>query len=503
MKRLAFVLKKIFEILFIVFSVGVLASAFLGVDSYEKSLAWKISSIIVILFFVFIICCTINSSEQCLKKEKYKNIVSLFVLSLCMHLLIVWALGQYTEQISDFASAFMLSQKSFPLTETPDHYRIFSNWAIYPLYLRTIQKMFGYGAFTGIIFNAIVCALSTTLIYILCNLVIKNDRIGYLAALIYTFWPSHLLYSIILTPEFLNIFFTLLFGCCMLMTISYYDRKIVYVLTGLSAAILALSGFFKSIDKIVLIALGIIIVLDFLNNEYLKSLDQEKVRSLCKRVLILIVFVGSYFGANRIIFSGLDYAYGGTINRNPSANFIYIGLNPDTYGTWNAEAYNVYSNNVLNCNYDYERASDLTYQQLINEIRNKKYLTATYFKEKFKIAWENNAETYWVNETLIDESPFLKKPTWFFAFGMLTQNFWVVICIFMCMEAVSLFFYSDSNRMFICLIIFGFACLMLLSEVQGRYKCVMYPFISILVADGIIRIEGMLRSIYRRRYHMQ
>lgn len=231
--------------LFIVFSVGVVASSFLGVDSYEKSLVWKISSIIVILFLVFIICCTINTSEQCLKKEKYKNIVSLFVLSLCMQLLIVWALGQYKEQISDFASAFMLSQKSFPLTETPDHYRIFSNWAIYPLYLRTIQKMFGYGAFTGIIFNAIVCALSTTLIYILCNLGIKNDRIGYLAALIYTFWPSHLLYSIILTPEFLNIFLTLLLGCCMLMAIRYYDRKIVYVLIGLSATVLALSGFFK------------------------------------------------------------------------------------------------------------------------------------------------------------------------------------------------------------------------------------------------------------------
>ena len=209
---------------------------------------------------------------------------------------------------------------------------------------------------------------------------------------------------------------------------------------------------------------------------------------------VLIIFISCYFLSNRIIFWGLDYAYGETINRDPTASFIYIGLNPETYGTWNTEAFSVYSNNVLNCNYDYEKASDLTYQQLIKEIENKNYLTPAYFKEKFVTAWENNEETYWVNETLIDESPFLKKSSWVFAFGMLTQNFWVVICIFMCIEAVSLLFCSDSNRMFICLVLFGFACLMLLSEVQGRYKCVMYPFIAMLAADGIIGIKCELRN---------
>lgn len=170
MKRLAFVLEKIFAIFFTVFSIGMTASAFYEVSNYEKNLTWKISFVIVVLFFVYVACCTVDLLKTCTRKKGYKNAVSIFVLSLSVHLLIVWAVGQYTEQVSDFASALALSQKSFPLTEVPDYYRIFSNWALYPLYLKLIQELFGSGAITGIIFNAVLCAFSSTFIYVLFHL---------------------------------------------------------------------------------------------------------------------------------------------------------------------------------------------------------------------------------------------------------------------------------------------------------------------------------------------
>lgn len=78
---------------------------------------------------------------------------------------------------------------------------------------------------------------------------------------------------------------------------------------------------------------------------------------------------------------------------------------------------------------------------------------------------------------------------------MLTQNFWVLICFFLCIDSVFLFIQMDKYRMCISLILFGFAILMLLSEVQGRYKCVMYPIISMLAADRIIRLIVLLKQL--------
>lgn len=199
-----------------------------------------------------------------------------------------------------------------------------------------------------------------------------------------------------------------------------------------------------------------------------------------------------------MIFAGLDYAYGENVNRDPSAHFIYIGLNSKTIGTWNEEVGELYKNNVVDCNYDYGRASKLTYEQLGKEINGNKHLTFKYFQKKFEIAWENNAEAWWANESIRSDSPFLKKTSWLNEINMLTQNFWIVICLCMFVEAVFLFMRPDSHTMYIYLILFGFACLMLISEVQGRYKCVMYPILSILAADGVLRIVAIFRYIVYR-----
>ena len=50
------------------------------------------------------------------------------------------------------------------------------------------------------------------------------------------------------------------------------------------------------------------------------------------------------------------------------------------------------------------------------------------------------------------------------------------------------FFISDKHYMLIGLILFGFALLLLIIEVQGRYKCIMYPIMSILAAEGLTKI---------------
>lgn len=499
MRQLGIVMEKVFHIIFVFFSAALVICSLHGAGNFNKNLFWNISCLIVILFFFSIVCYVLNLPKEPTRGERVFNVVGIFALSLCIHLLVAWWLGGCTAQISDFADAFALSKREFPLLETPDHYRIFSNWDIYPLYLKFIQVMFGYGEFTGIICNALLCAFSSTLIYILGILEFDNQHVGYLAAMIYTFWPSHLLYLIILTPEFVNVFLVLLFFCCLQIVFRSHHKRYHYVMLCLSAAVLSLSGFFKSIDKIILIAFAIILALSFCRD---KSLN-VKIQSKKKALLVILLFIGSYILSNKLIFAGLDYAYGEAVNRDPSAHFIYIGLNSKTVGTWNEEVGGLYKNNVIDCDYDYKQASALTYQQLKKEVDENRHLTFTYFKKKFEIAWENNAEAWWTIETIKDESLYLKKTSWLNTMNMLTQIFWIVICLCVCAEAVFLFIRSNSHIMCVCLILFGFACLMIISEVQGRYKCVMYPTLSILAADGVMKVITLFKCIARKwRWHM-
>lgn len=495
MKRLSHIMEKFFWVFFVVFAVFLVVCSFRKGNMYEKNLLWNWGCLCVFLLFGSLMCHSISISHYFAKH----NVVSIFVLSLCVHFLSVWMLGGgiNTEQISDFAFALDMSSQSFPLAETSEYYRIFSNWSLYPLYLKLIQELFRYGAFTGIVFNVVICAFSSAFIFILCQLGFRKDNIGYLAALIYTFWPSHLFYCVVLTPEFLNIFLTLLFLILMEIVVRRYDKDSTYILTCLSAVVLALSGFFKSIDKIILVAIVILVILFMLRGQFFKflSLGNRK----CKNVVILsALFVVCYIVSCKLIYTGLDYAYGAKINRNPTMNFIYIGLNPETCGTWNEEAYSVYKGNVIDCKYDFKKASSLTFNELKEGLQEEWYLTPTYFASKFSTAWEDNSEIWWAYITIKEEGSFLKKEAWIQAMNTITQNFWILICFFVCVEAIFLFIRTDRNYLFICLVLFGFACLMLLSEVQPRYKCVMYPIMSILAAGGMVRCIGLCQYMKQK-----
>lgn len=474
----------------IIFSVCLVICSFRTAGIFEKNSFWNMACISVILLFVIMTYHAYILAEGIKLKGGGYNAAAaavVFLLSLCVHLAVAWAIGQHTQQISDFGNALELSRGDFPLTETPDHYRIFSNWGIYPLYLKLIQELFGYGAFTAIVLNALICAVSSMLIYILCRLGFQDERVGFLGALIYTFWPSHLLYSVILSPEFLNIFLTLLFMVLLEMLIGRYHKRSVYGMTCLAAVVLSLAGFFKQIDKIILIASGIMFVILILQKKFL----------ICKKTfLILALFAGCYILSGKLIYAGLDYAYGETVNRNPAMHFIYIGLNPETYGVWSDEVFHVYPQNVKDCNYDFKQASDLTFTRLKEEIAEKKHLQFPYFAEKFRTAWADNSEIWWVDVTLRDDSAFLKKTHWLDQMSIFTQNFWMVICILICAEAVFLFVNPRERYMYMWLILFGFACLLTLSEVQSRYKCVVYPVLSILAADGIVKLLKLLKNVF-------
>lgn len=407
-------------------------------------------------------------------------------------MLIVLLIGQNIQQVSDFQAALETSEKEFPLNEILPGYTTFSNWAIFPLYLKLMRHICGNEMIKYLIINALICSISSVLVYVLCRLCMNSNKISYMAALFYTFWPAHILYVVILTPEFPYIFLMLLSLVLLRRASTFCNKKICYTLIALSGAVFSLSGFFKSTDKIILIDVGIVFSMFLLKKCCLTDCN---VRKYLKGFL-LFIFV--YILSAGLIYKGLDYAYATTINRNPSMHFIYIGLNPYTFGTWNEKSGHIYMQNVIDCNYDFRRADKLTFQTLMSQIEEQNYLNGSYFIEKFKVAWQDNAEIGLIEWSLPENHPFLQKGTWQNSCFAISQAFWVLICLLMCAKAIYLFKDMDEFRLFLCLLMVGFSVLMLIIEVQPRYKCVFYPYMAMLAADGLYNLSATFTNIRRK-----
>lgn len=170
------------------------------------------------------------------------------MISFGVHLLIVFLVGQNVQQLSDFGVALQTSYKEFPLDDISAYYTTFSNWAIYPLYIKLIRFIFGNSMFTCLIANALIYAISSVLIFVLCHLWRNSDKIGYVAAILYSFWPSHSLYIVILTPEFPNICLTLL--SLVLLGYGFRNERIYHILIILSAMLLSLLGSLREQTKL-------------------------------------------------------------------------------------------------------------------------------------------------------------------------------------------------------------------------------------------------------------
>ena len=68
------------------------------------------------------------------------------------------------------------------------------------------------------------------------------------------------------------------------------------------------------------------------------------------------------------------------------------------------------------------------------------------------------------------------------------------------------FITNEKQLIFYCAVaIFGFILLLMLSEAQPRYKCVFYPLLSILVADGIDFTKKTFHAlkIFVKKKHME
>lgn len=514
-KNIGIMLERLFWILFGAFVLIIIMlganDIYLGIFKsviYPKGHTWgvysssttvkSLSFVISVLFYL----CTIFILSKIPKYINKYNMICSFILvtivCLMLRLLFIFAFGLEPTYNSDVLESIKLSKETFPL-DFPKFSSV-SSWAIWPIYLRGIYKIFGDVVFPGLILNAIYASISCGILFYLIVRVSGNFRCGIISSILFMLWPTHLFWSISLRPEYVSTFLILLglfFLCFSAFDLKSTKKHIYFCIICFSAMCIAFAGFFKRVDSIAIIALFLTFIICILKNNDLKQKLQQN------KYLIgvgLLLWFSSYVCVITTGYAFLDKCYINKVNRNPSAHYVYVGLTPLSDGTAHPEKklanlnLAIYRSYAKNSNFDYEKATSLVWDKLKNEIKEYKNLTPVFFLNKLRISWANQAYYNFITAETGSNS-LLNRKNFYKICYPLSQIWYVFLLLFMLYASVNnLVVKSDSLSFFSALFIFGFMIVLLIVETQPRYKCVVYPFMCILAGQGIDIVCDKIQS---------
>lgn len=419
----------------------------------------------------------------------------LFFISIVVRLIAVYATGMNTQYGSDVKNAIDIClEDKFPIESAV--FSIGSAWAIWPIYLKIIYHLFGTIIFPGILLNTIWGGLSVVLLYLVVLEKTKDIKWALISAEIFMFWPIHVFWTISLRPEHICIALYLLCLFLFIKAQKCSSPKISSLLICLSAISLALSSFFKRIDQIIIIAAIISFNLFFINKLLLPNMSRQNVNiksylfkfALFGIIYLLIIELGFYC---------LDHLYVHGINRKISAHYLEIGLSPWSDGTMHGlkdptKPFNVTGYYVNKNNYNYDVAAREVLDFLKSEIQEEKNLTFKFFYNKLRISWANQAYYNWVEGESGKNNLVNREYIYEYLYPISQISYTVLLLL---ITYHSLYYVINPQKetnffsFFCALVILGFLILLLIIETQPRYKCVVYPLMSILAAKGSLLVR--------------
>ncbi len=382
------------------------------------------------------------------------------LLGLLPRTLLLGVVGREITQVSDFGAAMEAAQM---LPQLGDYFRVFSTWIAHVYYLSLVPSVF-----FGVCLNGGYAVLSGVLLYWLVLQAGFERRTAVMAALVFLWQPSFLLYTTVLSPEFLHVALGLL-----AMNLFLLGRKWAgwYPLSGL---VLCLSGLLRNVAVIYLIACAIVLLM--------KWHKRTATGLLVAAVCYLAAMVG-FYGA-------VAHFSGQTIDKSPMAHFLYVGL---TDGVWTPET-SKYFDYVKESGFDFEQASARLMKELVQERSQGQWLSFwELFVKKTAVCWGNDDYVSFTQNTL---SPQAKEKAQLARFFPYIHGYYLVVLLGVVLSALK---NKKINMVFFAQVsLVGFTLLMLLSEVQPRYKMVLYPLMAFCGAAAMQALRDNPPRLFRR-----
>lgn len=253
------------------------------------------------------------------------------LLAVCFALRLFWVLHAQVPPTGDYSvfhsAAGALAK--YPDLDSDQYLSLFPHVMGYSWFLSLFYKVLGPSTLVAAVVNAGLSTLSCALLFFLAKR-LWGEKAAAMAGLIWTFFPSQILYNIFVLSE--PLYTTLILG--FLLAAVRFDGgasspKGAVGWGALAGALAAAVNLCRPVGAILLLCLLLWLTL--------VRLDAWRDRAWRRRVLcFLLALVGVYLLAGRLGSAYLDHRLGTKSATTPGYN-ILVGFNPQSGGMWNPE----------------------------------------------------------------------------------------------------------------------------------------------------------------------
>lgn len=398
-------------------------------------------------------------------------IAIIILLTIVTHLLCIFEIKN--PQISDFKTLFEISQDLLDGSLSENNQRYINTWPYqtpFILFQTLLLKICNSDTFLKI-FNCIINIFITLLMYNISKK-ISNKKSSQIVTLLYTLFANKILYSNILTNQYLFMLFLLL-GICFFISQKIRNEKLKVLLL---AVFTALANLFRPE--------GILILLSFICYEIYMCAKEKKYKNV---FINIIIFICVYF----LICNGTMFILKKTIIKDPQdIGVLYkvvLGLDLESDGRWNLPTYNSL--------FSFDNKQDLLKyekEQILHSISDSRIFKL--FIVKIGIFW-NDFDTSWTLNYLYDSGIYLGPVHLTYAtLYSLIYNYDLVIWLIALVLAIIGIKEYNTYSIFLEIIVIANFMVYLIVEVQGRYAVFARLLIFILASKGISTIYKKLNE---------
>lgn len=416
----------------------------------------------------------------------------IFAAGLAVRMPLLFLFREDIQPFSDFQCAWCMAHGE--MEGYIEYYSLFPSYLNFAVFLKMLVRVFGDRYMCVIYLNAVLASVTASLVYFITREVTGTDRAALPAGLLYALLPSNIVYCASGTPEFLAIAWNTL-GMLLLLRAMKAERRRRAVLILLGGAAIGLGSSYKSFGIIIIIAF----VMVYAAKNILGEQGHAMKRKRCLAVLLCAVLVFSgYKLANGAVVRNTEHVLQISIDRGaPYPHYFLIGLNTQGegqihLGNLSREYYRYYLNNGMDARAAKEHAIEVLEGDWRGHGRAGIIL---HFMKKMIWAWQDDNIPLFYFKDFIGLTPDTPPERLVYRFmgsymGAAGQFYYLgllLLALFGCAFPGGKKAAWLEKELF-RLVIFGYFCLMALSESQSRYKCLIMPYVCILASMGIAKL---------------
>ncbi|MBE5912909.1 MAG: phospholipid carrier-dependent glycosyltransferase [Pseudobutyrivibrio ruminis] len=431
----------------------------------------------------------------------YKGLI-IGLVAVSIRVIIVFLNSEYLVPFSDFAMAWERAHGNLEQGNIA-YYSLFPAYMNFSLYENMVINILEDSYVVVLYLNALYSGITAYFLYYISKELFHNERVCVAIGVLYGLYPSNVLYTLTGTPDFIAIMFNTI-GIYLLLKYKV-DKKCIRraVLCMLAGLCFGISGSFKTFSIVIMVAFFLCEILIIIINEM-------GYKEILFKIGIFILVIMSYKVVNATITDITSDYYNVELDaKTATPHYILVGLNTEAEGQIHiGNISRLYYQRYLDNGNDFESSKEYAYDTLKKDWKNNPNRIIPNFFKKIIWAWQDDYipihyYLYSVGLNKENNDVFLYKLAENSG-GLISELIYVTIAILSIVGSIRKAKENEGDieveYIFLSLIIFGYFCMVILSESQSRYKCLIMPYIIIVAGYGI---ELLIKYQFRIRMIMK